>query len=209
MLNKAKRIDKKRAFMIIAALVAVIGTIAYVGYPSKSDSFDYQEVSYQCSDKVIGQKSIRGFTPNNQEEFKKYCRAFYSEYPSSGGCYRSEHGGEICEEYRAVLDILRRDDVRKTISQYSPSNAWVKALGHKYIQDKDYLKRILPAYSEVKIDCVIVVHSPESTRFFVENGEKHKGHTDHQYIEVSSSDFLASLNNAPDSDVNNFWLGLH
>jgi len=212
MFNKTKGIGKKRVLIIVVALVTIVVAIAFIGYPSRSDSFNYQAVGYQCSDKVRGIKGIRGFTPKNQEEFKKYCRAFDSvdsEFPNRGGCYSSMNGGTICEEYRAVLDILRRNDVRETIGQYSPSNAWVKALGHTYIQDKDYLNRILPAYSKVKIDCIIVVHSPEGTRFFIENGENHETHKDHQYQEVPSSEFLASLNNASDSDITNFWLSLH
>ena len=95
------------------------------------------------------------------------------------------------------------------IEKYDTTQASVRALGHIYIHDKEYLKRILPAYSDMKIDCIIVVHSPEGTRFFIENGEKHESHKDHQYIEVPSSEFLASLNNASDSDVNSFWLALH
>lgn len=108
-----------------------------------------------------------------------------------------------------MLDILRKEDVATLIGKYSPAEAWVKALGHTYIHDKAYLNRILPIYSTIKIDCIIVVHSPEGTRFFIENGEKHETHDDHQYLEVPAAEFLASLYNAPDADVTAFWLGLH
>lgn len=145
------------------------------------------EVIYQGSFLDMG--SV--YVPVNKEEADKYCR-------SSGAI-----------EYRAVIDILARKDVDLLVSKYNSAEVWVRALGHTYIHDKEYLKRILPAYSDIKIDCIIVVHSPEGTRFFIENGEAHKSHDDHQYIEVSEREFLTSLNNAPNTDVNNFWLGLH
>lgn len=145
------------------------------------------EVKYQGSSPGPG--SV--YTPVNQEEFTKYCRS----------------GAAI--EYRAVIDILKREDVSNVIARYDITKASARALGHKYIQDKDYLHRILPAYSDVKIDCIIVVHSPEGTRFFIEDGEKHGSHLDHRYREVPAEEFLASLNNAPSTDVTSFWLGLH
>lgn len=152
---------------------------------------------YNCSKeiRVIYKGSSLGpgavYTPKNHEEFTKYCRS----------------GAAI--EYRAVIDILKRDDVSSIIDKYDTTQASVRALGHTYIHDKDYLNRILPAYSDTKIDCIIVVHSPEGTRFFIENGEIHESHDDHKYIEVPSADFLPSLNQAPDADVTAFWLGLH
>lgn len=131
------------------------------------------------------------FVPASENELDKYCRE------------------DSVIEYRAVIDILKREDVSSTIAKYDTTQAWARALGHKYIHDKDYLDRILPAYSDVKIDCIIVVHSPEGTRFFIEDGEKHESHHDHHYREVPAEEFLASLNNAPDADVTSFWLGLH
>ena len=131
------------------------------------------------------------YTAVNQEEADKYCRS------------------NAAIEYRAVIDILKREDVSSAIAKYDTTQASVKALGHKYIHDKNYLKRILPAFSDIKIDCIIVVHSPEGTRFFIEDGDKHDSHQDHHYLEVPAEVFLASLNKAPDEDVNNFWLALH
>lgn len=145
------------------------------------------EVRYEGSS--LGPGAV--YTPVNQEEFRKYCRS------------------NAAIEYRAVIDILKREDVSKIIAKYDTVHASVKALGHTYINDKDYLKRILPAYSDVKIDCIIVVHSPEGTRFFIEDGEKHESHHDHHYREVPDIEFLASLNSASDADVTAFWLGLH
>ncbi len=164
-------------------------------------SFLYQEVGYACSKPIEGEWTearigIEGepgyyFVPKSETELNKFCRTTYAI------------------EYRAVIDILKRDDVSSVIAKYDTSEAWVRALGHTYIHDTAYLDRILPAYSDVKIDCIIVVHSPEGSRFFIEDGEVHASHSDHHYREVPSDEFLASLNNAPDEDVNNFWLGLH
>jgi len=209
------KIKKKKLVIILTViLVVAISSIGYLMWnnsetnqrgpkpKSKSEtSFLLNEIYYDCSQPIegewveagIGPMSVPGyyFQPNDQEEFKKYCRS----------------GAVI--EYRAVIDILRREDVKNIIGKYSTTEAWVKALGHKYIHDKAYLKRILPSYSGMKIDCIIVVHSPEGTRFFIEDGEKHDSHDDHHYIEVPADKFLASLNNAPDSDVTAFWLALH
>ena len=164
-------------------------------------SFLYQEVGYNCSQRIkgkwietwVGNPGGRGynFVPENDVEFKKFCRSTFAI------------------EYRAVIDILKRDDVHEIIDKYDYTQTWVRALGHDYIEDKEFLGRILPAYSNIKIDCIIVVHSPEGTRFFLENGEVHNSHDDHKYIEVESSEFLNSLNNASDADITNFWVSLH
>jgi hypothetical protein len=166
---------------------------------STSEShFLLNEAFYACSRNIagewleakVGPTAEPGyyFHPSDQEEFVKYCRA------------------EAVIEYHAVLNILRRDDVSRAIEKYNTTEAWVRALGNRYIGDKDYLARILPAYSDMQIDCIIVVHTPDGTRFFLENEESHDGH---RYLEVPAAEFLASLNNASDEDVTSFWLGLH
>ena len=194
---------------VIAAGLLAWGAVAY--WQSTNDEaapgstmesrFLLNEMYFACSrpiagtwvDARVGQLGEPGkyFQPDNQEEFQKYCRM------------------EAIIEYKAVLDILQRDDVHQLIARYNTSEAWVRALGHRYIEDKEYLARILPAYRDRKIDCIIVVHSPEGTRFFIENGERHESHADHQYLEVPAAEFLASLNSASAEDVTNFWLGLH
>ena len=168
-----------------------------IGETYLKKSFGDGNFLYTCSKdiEVIYEGSSHGpgevYRPVNQEQFSKYCRS------------------DAVIEYKAVIDILKRQDVDSLIEKYDTTQASVRALGHAYIQDKDYLNRILPAYSDVKIDCIIVVHSPERTRFFIEDGEVHDSHDDHQYREVPAKEFLTSLNNASSEDVTNFWLGLH
>ncbi len=215
-MNVKKKLGKKKlVFIAIVLLIATFAGLVFwiqsneegyyrstdkAGKKYLKDSFHDGSDLWYCSKKIeVVYKSgspetpetVVVYSPVNQEEFVKYCRT------------------KTVLEYRAVIDILKRKDVSSTIAKYDTTKAWVKALGHTYINDKDYLKRILPAYSSMKIDCVIVVHSPEGTRFFIENGEKHESHDDHRYIEVQAEEFLASLNKAPDADVTNFWLGLH
>lgn len=198
-----KRFSIKR--VVITILVLLLIAIMYFAFfrVGSQSSFQSGGGFLNCSQEIKGRWSIGlggysnlpisyNFYPFSQSEVTKYCR-------DSG----------IRIEYRAVLDILRRDDVNVTIENNNITDAWVRALGHKYIHDKDYLKRILPAYAHMKIDCIIIVHSPESTRFFIENGDIHDSHDDHRYLEIPESEFLSSLNNAPKEDVNNFWLGLH
>lgn len=147
---------------------------------------------YSCSKEVevVYKGSSPGpgavYMPVDQEEFAKYCRS------------------NAAIEYHAIIDVLKKPDVAKTVEKYNTSQAWVNALNARYIKDKDYMHRILPAYKDMNIHCVIVVHSPEGTRYFLEDGDK-----DHQYVELSSETFLASLNQASDTDITNFWLGLH
>lgn len=212
----SKYITKKRSILafslVLVMSIIVIGFLLVrnesknTGYFSNDDKagktylksgFGDGNFLYSCSKdiEVEYQGSSDGpgpiYRPVNQEEFRKYCRS----------------NGAI--EYRAVIDILKREDVSSVIAKYDTTKASVRALGHKYIDDKDYLRRILPAYSDVKIDCIIVVHSPEDTRFFIEDGEVHHSHADHHYREVPAAEFLESLNNASDADITNFWLGLH
>jgi hypothetical protein len=209
----AIRITKSKLQLIILFLVLIsIGILAWYFSSRRlpgsqrptgnfEENFLYQETFYQCSRKIegsweparVGMQGSPGyyFIPKNNTDLQKYCRI------------------NAVIEYQSVLDILKREDVYDVIERYDPNVAWVRALGHKYINDKDYLKRILPAYSDIKIDCIIVVHSPEGTRFFIENGEIHESHDDHRYMEVESEKFLSSLNNSSDTDITNFWLGLH
>ena len=163
-----------------------------------ADSFLLNETEYECSKPIegewqeftidrpgVGEVSDRYFNPDDEEEFRKFCRSTF------------------VIEYHAVVDILRRPDVDSVIHENPTTDAWVRALNAVYIQDVDYMNRILPNYADMNIHCVIVVHHPEGTRFFLEDGDAHT------YVEVPDTDFLASLHRAPDEDVDAFWLGLH
>lgn len=197
--------------LIVASGAVIIGAVLWQQIQEKAykarkpqsnsaSSFLYQERGYQCSKEIpgewveagIGPQGAPGyyFVPQNKEDLDKFCRRTF------------------VIEYRAVLDILKQEDVNEIIEKYDTTEAWVKALSHVYIEDKEFLWRILPSYADIKIDCIIVVHSPEGTRFFIENGEVHESHDDHRYIEVKATEFLRSLNDASDRDVANFWLGL-
>lgn len=157
-------------------------------------SFESQEIGYECSKKVEGDwVVIRGqigqekwtFVPTNQADIERYCRTTYAI------------------EYDAVIRILQRPDVAEVIEAYDPSEAWVKVLNYQLIEDRQYLERILPNYNDINIHCIVVVHSPEGQRFFLEDDDQ-----DDRFIEVDSTEFLASLNRATDDDVNAFWLHL-
>lgn len=206
--------NRRKITMLIVAVVGLIVLFALLRLATGSnrDSFTLEGIEYTCSGPIHGRYVYdRGgeagtfgfyFEPSNQEDFQRYCRS-YSDYPT----FDDGSGGGFVE-FRAVLDILQREDVHDVIARHAPVEAWVKALSHKYIDDKEYLHRILPAYNASQIDCLIVVHSPEGTRFFIEYGANHESHDDHQYLEVPAAEFLASLNRASDEDITNFWLGL-
>lgn len=132
-------------------------------------------------------RPARVFVPLDRVEARKFCRP------------------NAIIEYRSVLDILRKPWVERLISRHSPRAAWVRALHHDYIHDKEYLARILPAFEAERVDCVIVVHSPERDVFFVEYAPRHEGHADHRYVRLSEREFRASLAAAPAADRVAFW----
>ena len=129
----------------------------------------------------------RVFVPSDRVEARKFCRA------------------NIIIEYRSVLDILRKPWVERLIARHSPRAAWVRALHHDYIHDKEYLARILPAFDAERVDCVIVVRSPGRDVYFVEYAPHHEGHSDHRYVRLSEREFRASLAAAPVADRAAFW----
>jgi hypothetical protein len=132
-------------------------------------------------------RPARIFVPSGGAEARKFCR------PS------------IIIEYRSVLDILRKPWVERLIARHSPRAAWVRALHHDYIHDKEYLARILPTFDADRVDCVIVVHSPERDVFFLEYAPRHEGHPDHRYVRLSAREFRTSLAAAPAADRAAFW----
>jgi hypothetical protein len=204
--------------VIAAALAGGIGYLVFAGRDSESDrndrstdstvgrdpdlttadSFLLDETQYECSkpiegewregtiDRGNGEVANRTFRPADEEEFRKFCRSTF------------------IIEYHAVLEILRRPDIDSIIQEHPTSDAWVRALNAEYIADVDYINRILPAYADMNIHCVIVVHHPGGTRFFLEDGDRAE-----TYVELSDEEFLSSLHRASDDDVNSFWLGLH
>jgi hypothetical protein len=206
---KKLNLYKKSSLLFIAIILAGISIGGY--FYTKLTNETHKSVlningtTYECSKAIPVKMTSEGFSPKNIEDLRNFCRP-YSKSNDPSGC---GPGSKYCIEYRAVIDILKRKDVSATVSKYGSVRSSVRALEHKYIGDKEYLSRILPDYINVIIDCIIVVHSPEGTRFFIENGEVHETHNDHKYIEIPSEEFLASLNNASDEDVTAFWLGLH
>lgn len=157
-------------------------------------SFESNEVGYECSRPIEGDwKTIRGqigqekwtFVPDSIEELQRWCRTTYTI------------------EYHAVVDLLKRPDISEVIEKYDPTLAWLKVLNYDLIEDETYVDRILPEHSDFNTHCIVVLHSPEGERFFLENGD-----VEHDYREVPAEEFLASLNSASDEDINQFWLNL-
>lgn len=132
-------------------------------------------------------RPARVFVPLDRVEARKFCRA------------------STIIEYRSVLDVLRKPWVELLIASHSPRAAWVRALHHDYIRDTEYLARILPAFEAERVDCVIVVRSPERDVFLVEYAPEHEGHSDHRYVRLSEREFRGSLAAAPAADRAAFW----
>lgn len=103
-------------------------------------------------------------------------------------------------EYHAAIEVYEMPGIKAEIDTYSTDEAWVSPLNYAYVEDKDFINRILPLYTDINIHCIIRVHLPNGDRFFLEDGD-----VEHHFIEVSEQDFLTSLNQASKDDVETFW----
>ncbi len=103
-------------------------------------------------------------------------------------------------EYHAAAEIYERPDVKTVIDKYPSHIAWVSPLNYAYIEDKDFVKKLLPDYAHVNVHCILVAHSPDGTRYFLEDGD-----TADVFIEIPSDEFNEMLMNASPEDVETFW----
>lgn len=73
------------------------------------------------------------------------------------------------EEYKGKIKVLQRPEVLKLVSQYPYKNESIKALEFKYIKDTDYVHRLLPAFKDREIGCIIVLHTPGQAKVYLED----------------------------------------
>ena len=78
------------------------------------------------------------------------------------------HGTWI-EEYKGKLTVLRKPEVLNLISKYEYKDVSIKALEFKYIQDKEFVNRLLPQYKDREIGCIIILETPNEKMVFLED----------------------------------------
>lgn len=73
------------------------------------------------------------------------------------------------EEYKGKIKVLQKPEVIKLIAQYRYKDVSIKALEFKYIQDKEYVHRLLPDYQDKKIGCIILLVTPGGDKVYLED----------------------------------------
>ena len=72
-------------------------------------------------------------------------------------------------EYKGKIKILQRPDVLALVSKYQYKDVSIKALEFQYIQDKDFVDRLLPTYKNREIGCIIVLETPNEKKVYLED----------------------------------------
>jgi hypothetical protein len=67
------------------------------------------------------------------------------------------------------LTVLQKPEVLDLISKYQYKDVSIKALEFKYIQDKEFVHRLLPQYKDREIGCIIILETPNEKMVFLED----------------------------------------
>lgn len=162
---------KKLLFIGIGIGVAGIGALGYANYrqhgsplpqPVYKDITSYGDGSYgyQCSRPIKAklQRSNNGdipdalvYRPVDPDEARLFCHA------------------TSAIEFKGIIKVLQKPEVLALISKYKFKDVSIKALEFKYIQDKDYVHRLLPAYQNREIGCIILLDTPGEDKVYLED----------------------------------------
>jgi len=74
-------------------------------------------------------------------------------------------------ENKGKIKVLQRPEVVELVSKYAYKDVSIKALEFKYIQDQQFVHRLLPAYQDREIGCIIVLETPNEKRVYLEDEE--------------------------------------
>lgn len=72
-------------------------------------------------------------------------------------------------ENKGKIKVLQRPDVEQFIAPYKYSDVSIKALDFHYIEDPDFVDRLLPNYQHRDIGCIIIVETPVGKLVFLED----------------------------------------
>ena len=113
---------------------------------------------YECSrpiklvsNTVDKQGEALDFNPVDESEAKLFCHM------------------TSAEEYKGKIKVLQKPEVIKLIAQYRYKDVSIKALEFKYIQDKEYVHRLLPDYKDKEIGCIILLITPGVDKVYLED----------------------------------------
>lgn len=104
-------------------------------------------VSYTINKK----REYVNFRPVDPEEARVFCHITYAI------------------EYKGKLTVLQKPEVLALIAKYPYKDVSIKALEFKYIQDTDFVNRLLPQYIGREIGCIIVLETPNEKLVYLED----------------------------------------
>jgi hypothetical protein len=74
-------------------------------------------------------------------------------------------------EYKGKLTVLQKPEVLELINKYQYRDVRIKALEFQYIEDKEFVHRLLPQFKDKEIGCIIVLETPNEKLVFLEDEE--------------------------------------
>jgi hypothetical protein len=101
-------------------------------------------------------------------------------------------------EFKGKLKILQKPEVIQLITKYHYKGVTIKAVEFKYIKDKDFVHRLLPAYKDREIGCIIVLKTPNEERVYLEDENLDT------FEEMDYRTFEQSLNSVSPADRQTF-----
>lgn len=101
-------------------------------------------------------------------------------------------------ENKGKIKVLQRPEVVELISKYEYKDVSIKALEFKYIQDQQFVDRLLPAYQDRDIGCIIVLETPNEKRVYLEDEELET------FEELDYQSFEQYLNQVSETDRQEF-----
>lgn len=192
---------KRRLIIAIGLLVVSLATIM-VGLKLVADKakpkqpkfkyingYDDGTYSYLCSKPIkaklqqvlsdIG--STESYIPVNADEAKLYC-----------------YSNAIIEN-KGKIKVLQKPEVEALLSHFNQKDVTIKALEFKYIEDADYVNRLLPSYQDREIGCIIIIDTPGKDMVYLED-EKLEA-----FEEMNYQTFSNLLNQASPADRQLFY----
>ncbi len=195
----------KKEIGLIAILVVIIGigaaVITFWKKPSpafaptppgetiiKVTSYNDASYFYNCSRpirvKVVKDLGIPlsgggtggGYVPVDASEAKLFCHT------------------TAAIENEGKIKVLQRSEVIELISHYTYKDVSIKALEFKYIEDKEYVHRLLPEYQDREIGCIIVLETPNEKRVYLEDEDLET------FEELDYQTFAQYLNQVSEAD---------
>ena len=105
----------------------------------------------------------------------------------------------LAEDHKGKIEILQKPEVIKLIAKYAYQDVSVKALEIKYIEDKDYIHRLLPDYNNKQVGSIILLSTPGEDKVYLED-EKFEN-----IVEIDYQTFIQNLEKVSSADRKMFY----